>query len=153
MLYQSQTCVDAFTYATQCYVEAGISKAEACGTFALSALPYTSDRNASCPFASEICKSNVGNILLDSGVLDSLLHLGLNSGPRFTLRHRTHCAPLETNGFTDVFTAPNVSQAVQVYRYGTRNGPRTNKTYLHEVEMDKKQPVFDGSTIGNYKIS
>ncbi|OAG01385.1 uncharacterized protein CC84DRAFT_190654 [Paraphaeosphaeria sporulosa] len=150
---QSQKCLEDFAYSTQCYREGDTSQNELCETFATSTLPFTSDRNASCPFAGEICKSATGNILLDSGVLDSHLHLGLNRGPRFTLRHQTHCAPLNTKGFTDTVTTAKSSQSRQVYRYGNRYGPNGNETYVFAIDIKNEKPVFDGINIGNYKVS
>jgi hypothetical protein len=146
-LYHNQKSVNAFTYATQCYREGESAQNELCETFARSTLPFTSERNASCPFAGGICKSDIGNILLDSGVLSSHLHLGLNQSPQFTLRYQTHCAPLKTAGFTDTVMAPNSSQARHFYRYGV------NGTHVFAFDTRNGDPsplVFD---VGNYKVT
>ena len=147
MQYQSQKCVDAFTYATQCYRDDGIPLTEACDSFAVPRLRYTSDRNASCPFGCDICKSNFGNILLDSGALDSIQDLGLNAGPHFTVRHATHCAPLMTSGFTETIRDSKTSQETRIYRYGSRG----NKSHVHEVKL-KETPAFDSTTTANYNV-
>jgi hypothetical protein len=153
MLYQSQKCVDAFTYATQCYRGGDYAQNELCETFARPSLPFTLERNASCPFAGEICKSDFGNILLDSGILNSQSHLGLNQNPQFTLRSRTHCAPLKTAGFTDTVMAPKSSQIRQVYRYGNTYGIKGNETHVFAVDIRDERPSYDGVTIGNYKVT
>ncbi|EMD67266.1 hypothetical protein COCSADRAFT_188049 [Bipolaris sorokiniana ND90Pr] len=153
LLYHSQRAVDAFTYAMQCYHRGDTIQNELCETFARPKLPFTSDRNASCPFAGEICKSDFGNILLDSGLLHSQVHLGLNQDPQFTLRHQTHCAPLKTAGFTDTVMAPNSSQARQIYRYGNTYGPDGNGSHIFAVDVRHEKPSFDGWTIGNYKVT
>ncbi|XP_014559796.1 hypothetical protein COCVIDRAFT_35075 [Bipolaris victoriae FI3] len=153
MLYLSQKSVDAFGYAIQCYHGGNIVKNELCETFVIPTLPFTSDRNASCPFSGGICKSDVGNILLDSGVLHSQIHLGLNQNPQFTLRHRTHCAPLKTAGFTDTVVDPNNSQTRQVYRYGNIYRSEGNKSHIFAVDVKHGKPSAGDSTIGNYKVT
>jgi len=148
LLYQRQKFLEWFTYATQCYRETDVQQTENCGTFITSTLPYTSVRNASCPFAEEMYKSSTGNLLLDSGTLDSLDHLGWTKGPRFTLRHRSHCAPLNTDDFTETITAPNSSQRFLVYNYGSRD-----EQWTHQVELDKNSLVPMDYSVGDYKIT
>lgn len=154
MLYQSQKCVDAFTYAAQCYRQDG-TQSEMCNTFIKQTLPFTSDRNASCPFSKHICTSDFDNILLDSSFLDSAQHLGMNKGPRFVFRYQTHCAPLKTEGYTETITSPYNSRTRQIYRYGIRYDYTTNnnKTYVYDIELKDQKFSFDGVTIGNYKVT
>ena len=83
-------------YAAKYYNESKVQTTENSDTFAIPALNYTSDKNASCSFADEMCKSSTGNLLFDAGNIDSLDHLGLMNIPRFTMRHHTHCAPPNT---------------------------------------------------------
>lgn len=92
-------------------------------------------------------------MVLDSGMLDSHIHLGLNEGPRFTLRHRTHCAPLKTAGFTDVITYTNGSQSTQVYRYGNRTGLNGLEDYVFSVDVKNERRSPDSVAIANYKVS
>lgn len=152
MLYQSQKSIDAFSYATQCY-RSDTTKNELCDTLVIPELPFTSDRNATCPFSRAICKSEVGNILLDSGVIDSRTHLGLNQDPHFTLRHKTHCAPLRTIGFTEVRNISNSTHTRLVYLYGDRRGLDGNSTDFFSVDVKNEKAPFDGTTLGNYKVS
>ncbi|KAF2623612.1 hypothetical protein BU25DRAFT_400704, partial [Macroventuria anomochaeta] len=91
--YTTQKMVEDLSYATRCY---GSQDPGYCDKFAQADLPYTIYRNASCPFAPELCQSSFGNLLLDAGNIDSVRHLGLNAGPSFSLRYRTHCPPLKT---------------------------------------------------------
>lgn len=153
MHYQSQKSVEALTYATQCYLKNRTLRAQVCETFSTPALPYSVDRNTSCPFASEICKAYHGNIFLDSGTIDSLIHLGLNRAPFFTLRQWTQCAPLETTGFTSIINDPNTNRSKQVYHYGSKTVRGVNKTYVYETEVGKDRPDFDGDASGNYKVT
>lgn len=148
MQYQTQKCVDDFTYASHCYRNDGTSSTRACDSFVVPRLSYTSDRNASCPFGHDICKSKFGNLLLDSGALDSIQDLGLNTGPRFTIRHTTHCAPLMTDGFTETIKVLKTSQETQVYRYGSRG----SQSYVHSVKLKKEPPIFDATTTANYNV-
>ncbi|ENI08048.1 hypothetical protein COCC4DRAFT_20941 [Bipolaris maydis ATCC 48331] len=153
MLYLSQKSVDAFRYAMHCYHGGSTVQNKLCETFIRPTLPFTSDRNASCPFSGGICKSDVGNILLDSGVLHSQIHLGFNQNPQFTLRHRTHCAPLKTDGFTGTVVNPNNSQTRQVYRYGNKHGSGGNADYIFAVDVRHEKPSLELSAYGNYKVT
>jgi hypothetical protein len=54
--------------------------------------------------------------MLDTGYLDSLYYLGLNSGPRFQMRLERHCAPLDQRNYTDVVTDES-DPSIQWMRY------------------------------------
>ncbi|KAI7783640.1 hypothetical protein LA080_011568 [Diaporthe eres] len=86
--YRSRTIQQAATYARECY-GAGSSGLVECNTFVQRTLAAVIDQNAWCPFANSICKSTTGNILLDSGLMDSHRDFGFNSPPdqRFQYRH------------------------------------------------------------------
>lgn len=152
MDYNSEKAWADFLYASSCY---NSKTAVDCEKFVQSSLPYTSDRNASCPFASELCKMSYGNLLLDTGDLDSVKHLGLNRGPRFTLRYRTHCAPLVTKGYTKV-----LPQTGTTYRNFTRydyrmiykpvNGPDPWIYWVEQDDQRRLKPLLPG---GTYAIS
>jgi hypothetical protein len=148
VLYLSQESAEYLTYATECYGEAWHPQSEVCGTFTQPRLPYTSDRNASCPFALELCKSATGNLLLDSGELDSSHYLGLNIGPPLTVRQRTHCAPLKTYGYTEVFKVENSSQRFLRYKYWTGD----DEYFIYQIGLDKKLRLSAFSN-GDYKTS
>lgn len=153
--YQSRIASNAYTYASQCYNQTLKVNPAECNKFALPYLPHYIDSNSSCPFSEGLCRNDQGNLLLDSGRLDSSKHLGLNTGPHFTLQYRTQCAPLQTNGYTDIVTDPITSKKMHVYRYGSRGGPFRNQTYVYAVEADRPQPVLDPNNnfaYGNYRI-
>ena len=63
----------------------------------------TSYANASCPFpgGSKICLKEAGNIHIDTGIIDSHKHLGINARPtdRFGVQFNLKCAPLVTEGY------------------------------------------------------
>jgi hypothetical protein len=153
--YQSKIATNAYTYASQCYVQTVKVKPVECNKFTLPYLPHTTNSDSTCPFSKELCRADQGNLLLDSGKLDSSQHLGLNAGPRFTLQYRTQCAPLQTRGYTDIVTDPSTLKRMQVYRYGSRGGPFRNQTYVYAVEADRSPPVLDPNNnfaYGDYRI-
>lgn len=63
-----------------------------------------------------MCALPQGNLLLDTGLLDSHDYLGLNSGPRFQFQLTRHCGPLQTKNFTDIYTDKS-DPSIQYMRY------------------------------------
>lgn len=114
--------------------------------FISQSLPYHVDKHASCPFQEEICKLVNDNLLLESGVIDSVEHLGLNDGPRFTVHHWMHCAPLETKNYTK--TAPlqgTSSRSLVGYFYGAKDGKDATFTMevpTHEMYMRNDEYII-----------
>ncbi|PMD41895.1 hypothetical protein L207DRAFT_458517 [Hyaloscypha variabilis F] len=98
---------DAVNYASICYTSEPDSFR--CQVYTQPTLPFTTDTNPPCPFASEMCYSSdaVAGIVayeLDTGKLDSNIHLGINARPkdRITYQRITTCAPINTTGFTTI---------------------------------------------------
>lgn len=147
MSHQSQKMSEYFAYATQCYGR----HAGDCDVFAARTLPYTIDKHAACPFADTICKSTNKNLLLDTGPIDSVRHLGLNRGPRFTLQHQVHCAPLETLGYTEEVPGSNSAERQILYNYG----PNFDQNYTHKIVVSDQKSSWDDASAaqGNYKIA
>jgi hypothetical protein len=107
-------------YATQCYTDAATS--EDCHLYIKPRISTIVTRNASCPFAPEMCKTKTENIIVDSGFINSQHDLGINGPPgsRFDMRLLYHCAPLVTEGFKKVLKQsddPNVPEVMQVSLY------------------------------------
>lgn len=150
LIYQTQQLIDAFSYSSQCY---GDQKSDTCGKYAQPMLPYTVDTSASCPFATDLCKSQSGNLVLDSGRIDSVHHLGLNGGPAFTFEFANHCAPLSTEGYTNITAITdqksNASREFTIYTYGTQD----NESYVHAAEVDPDRWSLFGGSGGTYKMS
>jgi hypothetical protein len=129
----SRIVLESSTYAAQCY---GQTKG-ACDMFISQSLPYQVDKQASCPFQERICKLENDNLLLETGAIDSLEHLGLNDGPRFTVHHRMHCAPLETENYTKTVPLQGTSSRSLVkYFYGPKDGENT--TFTMEVPTHER---------------
>jgi len=99
--YLNQKAAENLAYAQQCYQLEDHERPDSCRVTTIPALPYTVARNASCPFPEDMCKLSSGNWLLDTGVLDSYEHLGLNSGPHVTVQVKEHCGPLVTAGWSN----------------------------------------------------
>lgn len=108
-------------YAIQCYANSHAAISENCRTFVKPKLAYSIDRNAPCPFAEELCALKSGNLVLDTGLLDSHYDFGVNAPPkdRFQLRNRVECAPLVTKGFSELHVnRENPSLSTMRYFYG-----------------------------------
>ncbi|KAF1951516.1 hypothetical protein CC80DRAFT_528262 [Byssothecium circinans] len=133
--HQQERATAYANYALQCYSSNKTSAAEDCQPYARASLKTTVDRNASCPFSKEMCKSQEKNLIIDTGYIDSSKDLGINAAPenRFQYRFVHHCAPIVTEGFTNV-TQSNTSELLQRYWYGTID-PRFN--YTQEVSLNE----------------
>lgn len=158
MLHHTQLFADDFSYAMKCY---GDHKPEGCSKFVQPTLTYSSNTNGSCPFSAELCKMAFGNLVLDSGDIESARHLGLNQGPPFTIRYQTSCAPLNTDEYAEWTSIRNsatgANQSFMIYNYGTRVVSETPYNYVHRIKLDESRSTIDqylDSTQGeDYKIS
>lgn len=121
-------------YVKRCYLDE--TSLDGCDKYAQRRLPATITRNATCPFAPSLCKSQDSNIILDTGLLDSNRHFGLNTPPgqSFQLRLEMHCAPLETEGHRKMVMS-NLHNPYMRYYYGDTTpgflSPPTYFTYQH----------------------
>ncbi len=76
----SGAMIAAENYARQCYTSASVGVS--CGIYVKKQLPLAVvDTNASCPFDDKLCKNVAGNLLIDTGMLDSHDDLGRNTPP------------------------------------------------------------------------
>ncbi|KAE8383096.1 hypothetical protein BDV26DRAFT_287882 [Aspergillus bertholletiae] len=84
----------AAAYAKQCYQG---SSSLACGRYVRQSLPFTTQQNASCPFAKGLCRFNDQSAFaMDTGLLDSHNDFGINAPPenRIKFRRLTTCSPI-----------------------------------------------------------
>ncbi|KAF2271752.1 uncharacterized protein EI97DRAFT_427646 [Westerdykella ornata] len=133
-------------YALQCYYGNVTAGQEDCFPYLRPKLKTTVTTNASCPFDSEMCKSQTENLIVDTGFLDSHSDLGLNSVPedRFQMRLVHHCAPIVTEGFSAPFKANDTDVETMRYYYGPLNS-RAN--YTQEMPMlGSEFDIFNKST-------
>ncbi|KAL8303459.1 hypothetical protein RB597_005055 [Gaeumannomyces tritici] len=89
-----------------------------CGYSPVDKIPVTIDFDVPCPFAAEFCSGNSA-MTMDSGLVDSNLHLGINSPPEDRVRFRKvmTCSPIETEKFAGPWTQmppPNYNTGGQV---------------------------------------
>jgi hypothetical protein len=135
--FLAQRLVSFSNYALGCYSKQG--KMQGCNTFVKSQLRFTSNRSASCPFQEDMCRLANGNILLDTGYLNSHSDLGMNARPeeRFLYRRTTHCAPLVSENYTSSANFSNVGVPTPYtqYLYGAKGAVpipgAENVTYVY----------------------
>lgn len=95
---------NAANYAQNCY-EGNISNSSTgqCDTYPVLTIPYTVQKNASCPFEAGSClHSDTAAFRLDTGPLDSREILGLIApvSERITVRKATSCAPIHYSKYS-----------------------------------------------------
>ena len=102
-------------YSRACYANAEGRDTD-CGTYVLNALPYESKTDMPCPFDQKVC--NVSAISMDTGVLRSDEHFGINTlaTDAMSLRKQLTCAPLNGEDYTEGWFQTNQST---VYEAGT----------------------------------
>jgi hypothetical protein len=123
---QNMKTAEHLAYALRCYgqQQGNVAQLDACKLLTKPALPYKVNNNASCPFSADICKQSTGNFHLETNFLDSYTDLGMNKGPRFTVRLQHHCAPLVTDGHSRLHNdsgRPGIN--IMRYDYGATNSP------------------------------
>ncbi|KAM7200403.1 hypothetical protein V8F20_005380 [Naviculisporaceae sp. PSN 640] len=95
--------------------------------------------NAPCPFSKGLCQTgdSSGNLLLDTGYIDSHEHLGLNSHKqdRIAMRQRYHCAPLRTEGFEEDVKDEEDGITYTRYNYGPIIKRAINSTGQEHIEV------------------
>ncbi|KAI0194455.1 hypothetical protein EV127DRAFT_509375 [Xylaria flabelliformis] len=118
--YLVNNTIESAIYAQKCYTANAASSAD-CGVYVQHAIaPHSINFDSSCPFAPHICKLQGSNIVVDSGLLSSDEHFGVNTSPdqRVQLRQVTSCAPLVTEGYNSSAWEPEGRQVTR-YHYGT----------------------------------
>ncbi|KAI0976453.1 hypothetical protein F4678DRAFT_469373 [Xylaria arbuscula] len=121
--YYSKKINSAENYAQQCY--SNEDHQFDCDHFVKKRITGTIDNNATCPFDSSVCLDERGNIRIDSGFINSHLHLGINAPTkeRILWRNVLHGAPLTTASFSSLDTESQPNDVL--FHYGnisTRSG-------------------------------
>lgn len=109
--YLSKTLNSASAYAQQCYSNDTLN--QVCSVYTQKRLPIQIENNISCPFPGrDVCLKDFGNLRLDTGLLDSHTHFGINSKPesRFQYRRTSECAILQTKSYTEIDTSEPFSR-------------------------------------------
>jgi hypothetical protein len=136
-------------YGMNCYTNN--THTDGCNTYIKPRLSLISSRNIPCPFGAGICKSDGDNLMMDTGRLDSLEDLGINTAPehRFQIRMVHQCAPLKTEGYTKDFNDSKYG-AVKRYMYGGVTTVKGNIDFTYEVPMNNAYlPSNDNSSSAN----
>ncbi|KAI0444191.1 hypothetical protein F4803DRAFT_561064 [Xylaria telfairii] len=83
-------------------------------------LATTTNREAPCPFRSDLCRSRSSNLILDSGYQDARNDFGINlrKEQSFQIRQVLHCAPLVTEGHKEQIES--IQMNYTQYNYGPR---------------------------------
>lgn len=133
--YQAERATKFLNYGMQCYTNE--TQTDGCNTYIKPRLNLQSKRGIPCPFGDNICKSDNDNLMMDSGFMDSLEDLGINTAAkdRFQLRMVHTCAPLKTQGYTEDYNDTEYG-AVKRYKYGGVRTIRANLTFTHEVRVN-----------------
>jgi hypothetical protein len=147
--YTTQKIQNAASLADQC-VEGGAPRALACDFFSTRRLPLEIfDTSAPCPFDEKICVSRDGNLVIDTGLIDSHEHLGINAHPseRFAFRRKIHCAPLTTKGYTEDVVDASGEVTKTRYSYGRQwsSTERANFTYEYINRPANRTPTQTAS--------
>lgn len=138
-------------YARSCYYEEGLVQCNA--TYVVPKLPFTTTTNTGCPFSPELCLDSRWTMTMDTGLLDSRAHLGLNTpdADRVFYRKLASCAPLQTKGYTYVlatdpptWVANYSTSGPEVYHNGSysmlsmfsENGTVLNQPYQLRYESE-----------------
>ncbi|CAI4213238.1 unnamed protein product [Parascedosporium putredinis] len=148
--HQTQRVQAYASYAQRCYTETATT--DDCNLYVTPQLPTVANRNAGCPFESGMCKSDEGNLIIDTGYIDSNEHLGINlpAEDRFSLRMYHHCAPLVTEGFAEPATDSS-SQPVMRYFYGAAADSIGNFSYQMPIN-DSVASLLDSDKLSTARL-
>ncbi|KAI0532332.1 hypothetical protein GGR58DRAFT_523304 [Xylaria digitata] len=129
--YNSKKINSAANYAQQCY--SNQDHQFDCDHFVKERIIGNIDNNATCPFNSTVCLNESGNIRIDSGFINSHLHLGLNAPikERILWRNVLHCAPLTTANFTSLDTESQPNNVL--FHYGNMSTLSGRVDYMFRV--------------------
>ncbi|KAB2576410.1 hypothetical protein DBV05_g5000 [Lasiodiplodia theobromae] len=145
--YRVKKDKDFANYAQNCYTN--LSSSQECQKYVQQQLPWSANRNATCPFGGDLCKSQFGNLELDSGFINSNDHLGLNDPPERQFRYRSllQCAPIKSDGYKKEYTHSFDGQEVKYmrYYYGELR-PGYNYTYEYPVGSYEQKRGENGTS-------
>ncbi|KAK6211789.1 hypothetical protein LQW54_005648 [Pestalotiopsis sp. IQ-011] len=148
--HPAQVLDQAANYAQQCYLNG--SSGLDCNRWIQSRLEGAVDYAAPCPFGEGMCRTESSNIRMDTGYIDSHVHLGINAPANQRVRWRNvlHCAPLVTAGFTSQQTTPlrNFTR----YHYGSHIAPTGPQDYIYSAAdvLSQYEQQLSNDTIMGY---
>jgi len=147
--YQAKRAPRFLNYGLGCYLNSTDTNTDGCSTYVKPQLKLFVNRNATCPFKTKICKTQTGNLILDSGYIDSNNDLGINSDPRGRIQMRIvhQCAPLQTKGYIKIHNH-TLAGTVFRYMYGTVREGFSETPWTYEQPFDFRFVPMDGTGSG-----
>jgi hypothetical protein len=111
---------------------------DGCNLYNTPQLPIIVNTEAPCPFNETICKLKTGNLVLDTGRMHSLKHLGINSAPKdqFEMRLVHECAPLVTDGYIDTVEDTPVGPVVRLNYGEGSDGAYNTRPWTYETPLN-----------------
>lgn len=161
--FQTKKLLSQSTYAQQCYAKN--TNLANCQTFVQKKLVTQVSQNATCPFQSDMCRFQNGNIRIDTGFLDTHEDFGLNlpRSKRLQIRTTIDCAPVVMEGYKrDVETpfkdqsdssGPYFEQKTTTFYYGRFITPGKAQEATYEYETQRHYLGENAFTAaGHYSI-
>ena len=135
--YHAQLASKFLNYGLTCYTNSSKPNMDNCNTYIKPELPLKSDRKAPCPFNETICKTKE-NLFMDTGRLHSLHHFGINTAPKdqFEVRIVHKCAPLVSEGFTEIANDTNMGRVARMMYGEASNGAHNYMPWAYQVPID-----------------
>lgn len=145
---QAEKAIKYLNYGMQCYNND--THVDGCNLYIKPRLPLVSKRGQPCPFGDNICKLENDNLEMDTGYLDSLEDLGINTAPdaRFQFRMVHKCAPLKTQPYMQDYNDSDYG-AVKRYMYGSAVNIRNTINWTYEVPLNNAYLPGDGTSSAN----
>jgi hypothetical protein len=163
--YLSSTALQASAYAKQCSALQQ-SNNGFCTPIMRRPITFNTTITSECPFGDNICTNET--LHMDSGMIDSLLDLGINSQgeDRMAAQIVTSCAPIKTEGYrSDWLNASdpritsldlpagfdtNASSLLFYYGPNLVNGDNINFTFLYTRHASESVPY---TTVGEFEYT
>lgn len=124
----------ATAYSRACYGKT--SDGSQCHQFPKPNIPWRNRTNVPCPFKGNICKDGVGGFEMDTGLIDSLETLGINSMASEAVQCRkvTSCSVIRTKEYAYDYNYTNSDNEIEQlvrYNYETVSNGQKNYTFQY----------------------
>ncbi|KAE8451722.1 hypothetical protein EG329_003179 [Mollisiaceae sp. DMI_Dod_QoI] len=163
-IYTQDSVRSSNQYVQDCLTQPGTLPE--CKTFKKTHLNWTSNIDAQCPFASDLCLGLVNNSLhFDTGLIDSREDLGINSDDKNRVQYRktATCSPISTQGYVLPYNSSQGNQSLTTYAayYGPNllqpsdwetDGQIINATYVTS-NFEPYVSGYDASSAPAYRVA
>lgn len=138
----------ATTYSQACYGKTHDSLQ--CNQYARRSIPWKTNQNATCPFASDLCfYGRTAAYEMDTGRLDSHQALGIDARKRDRVQYRkvTTCSPIHTKNYVVITNDTNPQHVAYGdvlinFMFGGISGT-TNYTYQYNMHSHVDQVGYE----------